>query len=352
MSKKILLITNDEGPCGAGVATVFKQHVDIVSKFYDVMTLSTTKGHNLQPGRIKYVGPPNIRYTPGLFRRILSIDPDLIHYHGFWSYILLVTLICAKLKKVEKLVISPHGMLDKYALKKGSFYKFGYILLCRFLVTNRVVFHCLTANEQYDVQKIFPDIETVVVPNFIEQKPYKPEDREYKLLYFGRITDKKNIKNTIKAVQLFNRSKNAQNITLDIFGSFDPVSMKPQIDELINHDPNVNYLGFLQQDCMSEIIPRYSHIILVSHSEGLPMAVLEAMSYGCIPIISSECNLQKGIEDFGYICAHGVECICTALTHSLNDFGMYNKQLSKMRLYLEKNYYLENNVLVIKSIYA
>ena len=352
MNRKILLITNDEGVDGAGVSTVFRQYVAIVSNFYDVITLSTEKGRSLKFGRMKYVGPPNFRYTPGLFNKILHINPDIIHYHGFWSYILLVALIYAKLQKCQKLIISPHGMLDKHALRKSSFFKYGYIFLCRFLATNRTIFHCLTANEQGDVQRLFPKSQTVVVSNFIERKSYNSDLREYKLLYFGRITDKKNIKNTIKAVQLFNLINKRRNITLDIFGSFDPDSIKPEIEELIIQDPNVNYLGFLKQNHMPEIIPKYSHIILVSYSEGLPMAVLEAMSYGCIPIISSECNLKEGIEEFGYICEHSVEYIYTALTHSINDFSTYNEQLAKMRLYLAKNYYLENKVLDIKNIYA
>ena len=352
MNKKILLITNDEGPNGAGVSTVFKQYVAVISKFYEVITLSTEKGRNLQAGRMRYVGPPNLRYTPGLFRRILRIDPDIIHYHGFWSHILLVTLICAKLNKVQKLIISPHGMLDKYALRRGSIYKYVYILLCRLLVTNKTVVHCLTTNEESDVQRLFPKTQTVVIPNFIERKPFNSNIQQYRLLYLGRITDKKNIKNTIKAVLLFNNYRKNQNINLDIFGPYDPDSMKPEIEELIIYDPNVNYLGFLQQNYMSEIIPNYSHIILVSYSEGLPMAILEAMSYGCIPIISAECNLEEGIEDFGYICEHSVEDIYTALTQSVADFSKYNQRRAKMNLYLDENYYLENNISTIKSIYT
>ena len=61
-------------------------------------------------------GPKSFGYSPRLKRQVLSASYDLVHLHGLWMYPQLLSFKWQS-KFKRPVVISPHGMLDPWALR-------------------------------------------------------------------------------------------------------------------------------------------------------------------------------------------------------------------------------------------
>jgi glycosyltransferase involved in cell wall biosynthesis len=62
---------------------------------------------------------------------------------------------------------------------------------------------------------------------------------------------------------------------------------------LSNNKNNIITIGHVKGKLKNSLLKYASGFLLTSYSEGLPMAVLEAMSAGCPVIISNQCNLPE-----------------------------------------------------------
>ena len=114
------------------------------------------------------------------------------------------------------------------------------------------------------------------------------------LLFLGRFHKKKGINELIKAWEVVSQYSYSKNWWLCFVGSgnlkilqnFDPVSENKRI---VVSKPVFD----LEKE---KVFRNSSAFILSSFSEGLPMAVLEAMSYGIPCLISENCNLPETID--------------------------------------------------------
>ena len=63
--------------------------------------------------------PAAFGFSPGFYRGIAAYKPDLMHTHGIWMYPSVVTnRYCAHAH--VPFMITPHGMLDRWAIQVGS----------------------------------------------------------------------------------------------------------------------------------------------------------------------------------------------------------------------------------------
>lgn len=106
-----------------------------------------------------------------------------------------------------------------------------------------------------------------------------------KLLFLGSVCERKGIYDLLEAMKIV--SKKNSSIKLDIYG---PDNTAEGINNLIrsnNLSKTVAYKGWLTSDNKEKILSGQIALnILPSYNEGLPMTILETMSYG-IPNIST-----------------------------------------------------------------
>lgn len=302
----ILLITAEIGSRGAGISSMLKAHESLLKKLNIEYSIFCTDKVTTQQGEVnkyKYVGPENFRFSIGLARAVFATKPKLIHLHGFWNFPTIVCVLFCIFNPLTKLVISPHGMFDPYALSKSSIKKVLFLKLFNILSKDSTIdFHCLTENEKKQVENIFPRCRYTIFPNFVDGNTYqtKYNKNPIKIVYLGRIEEKKNLAATITHIECI-LSEDDVNATLDIFGPFENKKIQKEIEELLVDAKYCTYRGVVAHNDIYETFIEYNYFILLSKSEGLPVALLEAMECGLLPIVNVAANIDSGVESFGYL---------------------------------------------------
>lgn len=89
---------------------------------------------------------------------------------------------------------------------------------------------------------------------------------------------------------------NLKNVTLDHFGALG------YLKYIIKRPRNLTQHGFvdLNNEKYQNIMREARFVILLSASEACPTSVINAMMYGCIPIVSPNCGMNEIVEKAGY----------------------------------------------------
>jgi glycosyltransferase involved in cell wall biosynthesis len=227
------------------------------------------------------------------FSVVRRTAPDLIHIQGIWGPISMFGLAASFRAPV---VVSPHGMLDPWILSRRPRLKALHGLLFERPVLRRGYLHALNTSELQSATAYLPGIEqrAFVIPNGVPAtEPGRHGPERSGVLYLGRLHEKKQ---TLELAQLWAGAPQLQNIQLTIAGWGD-VDYEGRLKHLAESAPNVRFVGSLYGAAKQEALDRAQFFILPSLSEGLPMAVLEAIQRGCIPLITEQCNLPELFKD-------------------------------------------------------
>lgn len=236
-----------------------------------------------------------IVYTFNATIRALFGRYDVIHYHaeGPCSMIWLPHLFGIRT------VATIHG-LDWKRSKWGGFatkfLKFGE--KCAAKYADEVI----VLSEE--VKKYFKETynrDTIFIPNGVN-KPIirEPEiikekwnlNRDDYILYLGRIVPEKGIHYLIEAFKEIDVNKKL----VIAGGSSHTSEYLKEIKDLVKNDDRIIMTGFVQGRIIDELYSNASLYVLPSDLEGMPIALLEAMSYGC-PVLTS--NIEECIQVVG-----------------------------------------------------
>jgi len=200
-------------------------------------------------------------------------------------------------------------MLDEWALRKNAIAKKLALASYEGLRLRKAAcIHALCEAELDSVQRLGLRVPAFVVPNGVET----PSDDELKrfassasqpktLLYLGRIHPKKGLDLVLRALAaLVGRDKRLRDEwRLKVCGSGE----RPYVDGLARMSSElgiadlVDFAGSVDGDAKRKALASASAFVLTSHSEGLPMSVLEAWAYRLPSLISIECNLSRPGKD-------------------------------------------------------
>lgn len=212
-------------------------------------------------------------------------NQDIIHQHqllGSWIAIILKTIL-----KIPLLIRTGYDMYLFSLHENKSFYiQYLYKLLTKlsFRLSN---IYTITSNSDAIFLKENLNIDSNklrIRPNFIEENKSKLFDQREsnKILSVGRLEDQKNY------LFLINSLRNLSNWQVDIVGSG---SQKRALERIADEvELKVNFVGNLKYEELERLYQNYKFYISTSKFEGNPKTVLEAMSFGCVPIVSNISN--------------------------------------------------------------
>lgn len=258
------------------------------------------KGINL-----KYIPSVNTKHLDAItYTFLASIDAaiknyDVVHYHALGPSLLsFIPRLFGK-----KVVCTVHGLdwqREKWGKLAKKVLKTGEIATAKFPHKTISVSESITKyyNKEYGNNTVF-------VPNGIDDKKnidaieitkkYGIERNEY-ILFLARLVPEKGVHYLIDAYNKLNTNKKL----VIAGGSSHSDDYVNKINEMAKDNPNIIMTGFVSGNILEELFSNAYMYVLPSEIEGLPISLLEAMSYGnCCLVSDIEQNLEV-IQSYGY----------------------------------------------------
>ena len=220
---------------------------------------------------------------------------DLIHYHAEGPCVL------CWLPRLfgKKIVVTVHG-LDHQREKWGRIAS-SYIMMGERAAVRHAHSIIVLSKGGRDYFLETYGRETVFIPNGIDPVENRPADaitkqfglacRSY-ILYVGRLDPGKGIHYLIEA---YRKLKTDKKLVI-VGGTSDTNDYVRQLYDMAGNDPSIIFTGFQQGKVLDELYSNCSVYCLPSDLEGMPLSLLEAMSYGCCCLVSDipECTEVVG----------------------------------------------------------
>ena len=223
---------------------------------------------------------------------------DVVHFHaeGPCAMLWLPRLFG------KRCVATVHG-LDHQRSKWGGFAS-KYILFgekCAVKYAHEII--VLSKN----VQQYFEDTysrKTVFIPNGVSRPTLLPAefiadkwglDKDEYILFLGRLVPEKGLKYLIEAFKNVKTEKK-----LVIAGSAsDTDSFAKEITDMAKDDPRIMFTGFVEGNPLHELFSNAYIYVLPSDLEGMPLSLLEAMSYCNCCLTSDIPECAQVIGEYG-----------------------------------------------------
>lgn len=262
-------------------------------------------------------GPAKIGFAPTLVAGLHTARLDLLHLHGIWMYPSHAGASWAA-RTGRPYLVSPHGMLDPWITGRGRLKKSAAKLAYERRSWRRATtFHALTAHEATHIAAVTRRRDNaVLIPNAgPEAVAETPSPRGPTVLYLGRIHPKKNVASLLAAWRKARPALAPLGARLEIAGwgaAEDVAALRAQLAAGRDHD--ITFHGPVFGDAKDRLLAEARFLALPSHSEGLPMVILEAWARGTPVLMSNACNLPEGFASGAAIdCGTGIESVAAAL---------------------------------------
>jgi glycosyltransferase involved in cell wall biosynthesis len=250
-------------------------------------------------------GPAAFGLQQGLLRDLRAAALDVVHLHGLWTYPSLAALKWSAGHKPR--IVSPHGMLDPWALRNsGLKKKFVSALYEQHNLTGASCLHALCSAERDAIRGYGIKRPVAIIPNGVDLSIASgtfplPEwydrvpDGAKILLFLGRIHPKKGLRQLLDTLSRLNRGE-ADQWHLVIAG-WDQDGTEEQLAQQATDLGIANRVHFVGPQFGAQKNATFAAsdaFVLPSLSEGLPIAVLEAWAFSLPVLMTPACNLPEG----------------------------------------------------------
>jgi glycosyltransferase involved in cell wall biosynthesis len=261
---------------------------------------------------------------------------DIVHLHclgpAFYSWL-------PRIRKMRT-VVTIHSLNWKHS--KWNSIARSFLKFCEFPAvtwSDRTIVVSASMKRYY--QDKYPRRKVLFVPNGISQaklcEPAKLKSlglkkRQY-LLFVGRLSPEKGAHFLLKAYQEIKTA-----FPLVIAGD---LNRYPDYSQKLTAlgDSRVLFLGQLNKDELSELYSSAYLFVLPSISEGMSIALLEAMSFGLCPIVSDIEENVDVVGDFGYFFPSGnTQALRELLERLLRSPEEVAEKSKDVRKYVDKTY--------------
>ena len=262
----------------------------------------------LQPRTAMRVGPVFFSYAPGLTRRLTGADLDLVHLHGLWMHTSVASLGFTH-RTGKPHIVSPHGMLDSWALLNSGWKKrLAAACFENANIKGAACLHALNAAEAVSIRDYGFAGPVCVIPNGVELPPAdqappaapwwtRSEPEIKSLLYLGRLHPKKGLPNLLAAwSRLDPEARKQWRLVIAGWDERGHQLVLRRMAAALHIEATVTFPGPLFGEDKRAAFRHCDGFILPSLSEGLPMGLLEAWAWGKPVLMTPQCNLPEGFE--------------------------------------------------------
>lgn len=151
--------------------------------------------------------------------------------------------------------------------------------------------------ERERILRLCPESDVVVLPNAVATAEFAVVDREWKrknILYLGRLDKEKGLDDIVEACRMLRAQGFKFSFTCCGAGP-DETSFTAAMTEVLGDD--FRFAGVISGDEKLRTLNEADILLMPSRFEGLPLALLEAMAAGCVPVVSNRGSIPTVVED-------------------------------------------------------
>lgn len=292
------------------------------------------------------------------FYKILNeIKPDIVHINCCWIP------GCAFAQKWAqnlgyKVVLTPHGMLEPWILKRHYWTKKipALLLYQKAAVKRANILHATAESEKKNLLKLDYNERITVIANGIDVENIKMKTswkRNKEILFLSRVHVKKGINFLIEAIAQL--KEEMKDYTVRIAGEGDMVYINQMNDFAVLQGVNdiISFEGGVYGNRKWELFRQADLFILPTYSENFGIVVAEALASGT-PVITTQGTPWQDLES--YQCGWWTKVGTEATTKALKEFLLCTEtQLKKMgengRQLVEKKYSAKKMALDMAELY-
>lgn len=292
----------------------------------DVAAWHPVKAYGFKPA-----WPEAFGYSAEFLASLKDFAPEITHTHGLWVYASVATNQYCRLAR-KPYLISPHGMLDPWAVRNARWKKVvAYFLYEGAHLAGARCLRALCESEARAIRAVRLKNTIAIIPNGIDLPTAPPEQpppwRNHlepgrkTLLFLSRIHPKKGLPNLLEAWAKSSKANplRAKEWTLVIAG-WDQGGHEKELQQMASaldlawadirstpaggtaaREAGVLFVGPQFTNAKAACYHGCDGFILPSFSEGLPMVILEAWAYRKPVLMTPECNLPEGFACGGAI---------------------------------------------------
>jgi glycosyltransferase involved in cell wall biosynthesis len=282
ISKHVLTVGENYQNYRGGIAGV----INTYSKYFSVFKFVPT----YKPQPHKLIGIPYFAYNfvSLFFKLLIDREIRIVHIHGaakgsvFRKYFV---FLLAKYVFRRKVLYHCHGSeIKNFYRNSNSLFKW----IIQHFISHVDLLICLSKHWEEFFRENFKVRNIIVLENIVEPASEKKQLRKItlplKVLYLGYIGNRKGIFDLLDVLREHRESFEGQ-MELIVGGNGE---IKRLEDYLNTHNLHslVKYEGWVAGEKKQRLLAESDVFILPSYNEGLPLSILEAMSYN-MPIIST-----------------------------------------------------------------
>jgi glycosyltransferase involved in cell wall biosynthesis len=306
--------------------------LDTESEAKELETLYHLHSGTIQP--FPSVGPSRLACSPRMEQHVLAhaAEYDIAHTHGIWTYTSHIVNRW-RAKRGGPTIVTPHGSLDSWALKRSRWKKrLALWLYEKKNLESTSCMHALSQREAYSFSAYGIDRPIAIIPNGISQEwllstgdPTRFGSRfglnaeSRIMLFLGRITPIKGLPMLLHAMEFLR--KHLENWRLVIAG-VNEFGHQDEVEALVSRlglNTYVKFIGPLYGQDKRDAFAAAEVFVLPSHSEGAPFVILEALG-ASVPVLTTKASPWEELNthNCGWWTEISIEGISNALREALS----------------------------------
>lgn len=187
------------------------------------------------------------------------------------------------------------------------------------------------------------------VPTF-DKNPYDLACKN--CLFLGRLGKRKGTYDLLEAIKLAD-TKLQKDVAFYLCGDGEIEQVRDKVKELgIGH--RIAHIGWVDGDQKRRILEKTAINILPSYNEGLPMSILEAMSFGIPNISTNIASIPEVIfpSENGYLLTPGdVKSLADYIVNLMSDNELRSNMSINAYNFINDSFCLDKHISMLKSLY-
>lgn len=285
--------------------------------------------------------PKSFGYVPAMRKELDSMNPNLIHLNGIWTYPSLLAFIWSQKHQIPH-IISPRGMLEPWAMKHHAWKKrpLWWAWEKRNLECASVL-HATAPSEAESLRELGLKNPIAIIPNGVDLPSLRERmprtDGFRTVLFLSRIHSKKGLLNLVEAWrQLRPKGWRA------IIAGPDEAGHLAQVKSAVSGaklEEEFEFPGPVHGDQKWELYQRADIFVLPTFSENFGIVIAEALASG-IPVVTTKAAPWEELvsQACGWWIDVGVNPLVAALREAMSitdeerrEMGMRGRKLVEAR---------------------